>query len=139
MKVLFICTHNRCRSIMAEAIARQQDPDLLEARSAGSSPELQVNATALQYLQLYGYRIDGLFSQSWHEFEDFEPDVIITLCDQAAGEACPAWFSTAEKQHWGMADPSKIVGSENEIAAGFAAAIEYLERKVETLVRASEL
>lgn len=136
MKVLFICTHNRCRSIMAEAIARQQDPDLLEARSAGSTPEGQVNARALQYLQLYGYRIDGLCSQSWHEFEDFEPDLVITLCDPVAGEICPAWFSTAEKLHWGMADPSKLEGSENEIAAGFTAAIEELEQRIDLLLSA---
>jgi arsenate reductase len=139
MKVLFICTHNRCRSIMAEAIARQQGGGALEARSAGSAPEEHVNQRALLYLREHGYKTGGLSSQSWDEFDSFRPDLIVTLCDQAAGESCPTWFGQAEQEHWGMTDPSKLEGSENEIADAFASAIEDLERKIEALLRASAL
>ncbi len=136
MKVLFICTHNRCRSIMAEAIGRQLGKTVLDVRSAGSTPEGAVNANALHYLDQRGYQTGNLRSQSWDEFADFNPDLVITLCDQAAGESCPLWMGKTEKRHWGMNDPSKIEGSENEIAAAFAAAIEELEARISGLIDA---
>ena len=124
---------------MAEAIARQLGMGALEVCSAGSAPEGQVNDRALQYLREHGYKTGGLISQSWDEFESFQPDLIVTLCDQAAGESCPTWFGQAEQEHWGMTDPSKLEGSKNEIADAFASAIEDLERKIEALLRASAL
>jgi arsenate reductase len=127
MRVLFICTHNRCRSILAEAIARQLLGSRESVRSAGSQPEGRVHPRALEALEAAGYGIDGLRSKSWDEMEGYAPDLIITLCDSAAGEVCPVWFGDAERQHWGLADPSLVVGSEADIAAAFAAAILELE------------
>lgn len=111
MKVLFICTHNRCRSILCEAIANQQGQGLLVAKSAGSSPAGEVHPATLAALTEQGYATAGLTSQSWDDFADFNPDVVITVCDQAAGEACPLWLGDSLKIHQGLTDPSKLDGS----------------------------
>ena len=108
LKLLFICTHNRCRSILAEAIARHVGQGVFDVRSAGSQPEGKVFPGTLQYLTRQGISTDGLTSQSWDEHEAFAPDVVITVCDNAAGEACPAWMGKAARVHWGLPDPSKL-------------------------------
>ena len=107
LKILFICTHNRCRSILAEAIARHVSNGALDVRSAGSSPEGVVFPGTLKYLERQGISTEGLASQGWDEHESFAPDVVITVCDNAAGEACPAWMGKAARVHWGLPDPSK--------------------------------
>ncbi|MEK9713305.1 MAG: arsenate reductase ArsC [Thalassolituus sp.] len=107
LKLLFICTHNRCRSILAEAIARHVGAGVFDVRSAGSQPEGKVFPGTIKYLERQGISTDGLQSQSWDEHESFEPDVVITVCDSAAGEACPAWMGKAARVHWGLTDPSK--------------------------------
>ncbi len=133
MKILYICTHNRCRSILSEAITNHFASDHIQAKSAGSQPAGEVHPLSLRYLNEAGISTEGLQSQSWDEFEDFKPDVVITVCDSAAGEACPVWFGQSIKMHWGLADPSKLEGSEEEIAAAFRDCIEEIKHRVNQL------
>ena len=119
MKVLYICTHNRCRSILSEAITNHVAGDVITAKSAGSQPAGEVHPLSLKYLNEAGIPTEGLQSQSWDEFEAFAPDLVITVCDSAAGESCPVWFGKSVKVHWGLSDPSKLTGSEEDIARAF--------------------
>ncbi len=119
MKILYICTHNRCRSILSEAITNHYSEGKIEARSAGSQPVGQVHPLSLRYLQEAGISTEGLISQSWDEFEAFAPDVVVTVCDSAAGVPCPLWVGDTVKVHWGLADPSKLEGSDKEKAQAF--------------------
>ncbi|GAC21271.1 arsenate reductase ArsC [Paraglaciecola arctica] len=134
MKVLYICTHNRCRSILSEAITNQFSNGKIVAKSAGSQPAGEVHPLSIKYLQEAGISIDGLCSQSWDEFEAFEPDLVVTVCDSAAGESCPLWFGKSLKVHWGLADPSKLQGSEAQIADAFRATIEQIKQRVQQLL-----
>lgn len=108
LKLLFLCTHNACRSILAEAICRQLAADNVIVESAGSNPSGKVFAQTLEKLTQHGYNTDGLFSKSWDALIDYQPDIVITVCDQAAGESCPVWFGKAVKGHWGLTDASKV-------------------------------
>jgi len=134
VKILYICTHNRCRSILSEAISNRRAEGLLDARSAGSQPAGEVHPLSLRYLAQRGYRTEGLQSQSWDAFEDFAPDLVVTVCDSAAGEACPLYFGKSVKVHWGLSDPSKIEGSEAELEQAFMACIDEIERRVDQLI-----
>ena len=131
MKLLFICTHNRCRSILSEAITNQRARGILTAASAGSAPVDAVHPLTLRFLQERGYDIAGLASQSWVDLEAFEPDRVITVCDTAAGEACPLWMSDVEKVHWGLPDPSRVDGDDETVRAAFMAVIDRIELKVD--------
>lgn len=134
MKILYICTHNRCRSILSEAITNHTAKGLIEAKSAGSQPAGVVHPLSIKYLNEAGIATANLQSQSWDEFEEFEPDLVVTVCDSAAGEACPVWFGKSIKVHWGLSDPSKIEGSEQELAAAFNECIALIEQRVSALV-----
>ncbi|MGB5853787.1 MAG: arsenate reductase ArsC [Oceanisphaera sp.] len=134
MKILYICTHNRCRSILSEAVTQHKGEGLLEARSAGSQPSGEVHPLSLTYLAEAGIATAGLRSQSWDDLTDFAPDVVITVCDSAANEACPVWFGNALVMHWGLADPSKIVGSDAEKAAAFRHTLELINNRVSALL-----
>ena len=131
MKLLFICTHNRCRSILSEAITNQRAWGILTAASAGSAPVDAVHPLTLRFLQERGYDTAGLASQSWADLEAFEPDRVITVCDTAAGEACPLWMSDVEKVHWGLPDPSRVNGDDETVRAAFMALLDRIERQVE--------
>jgi arsenate reductase len=133
MKILYICTHNRCRSILSEAITRHLASDLIEARSAGSQPAGEVHPASLKALRAAGIDTSGLQSQSWNELESFAPDLVVTVCDSAAGESCPLWFGKAMKVHWGLEDPSKLTGTEEEIDAAFRASIALISERVAAL------
>ena len=133
MKILYICTHNRCRSILSEAITNQIAGDVIEAKSAGSQPAGVVHPLSLKYLAQSGYAIDGLQSQLWDDFEDFQPDVVVTVCDSAAGEACPLYFGNSLKVHWGLSDPSKIEGDEVQTEQAFIACIDEIVERVQKL------
>jgi arsenate reductase len=112
-KVLFICTGNSARSIMAEAILNRLRQDQFRAYSAGSHPRGEVHPLTLQVLSDRGYDIGGLRSKSWDEFvQPNAPkmDFIFTVCDRAAGEACPAWPGQPITAHWGFADPVAVSG-----------------------------
>jgi arsenate reductase len=142
MKILYICTHNRCRSILSEAITNQfangkavgSSVEKILAKSAGSQPVGEVHPLSIKYLQETGISTDGLQSQSWDDFEEFHPDLVVTVCDSAASETCPLWFGKSLKVHWGLADPSKLQGSETQIAEAFRATIEQIKQRVEQLV-----
>jgi arsenate reductase len=133
-KILYICTHNRCRSILAEAVTRHLAADQIIAASAGSSPVEQVHPLSLQYLAKRDISTQDLHSQSWHEFENFHPNLIVTLCDQAAADTCPVWFGSGLSIHWGLEDPSRVIGSEKEIAQAFNATIDLLVRVISQVV-----
>lgn len=133
MKILYICTHNRCRSILSEAVTNHVAAESIVAKSAGSQPAGAVHPLSLKYLKEANIPTDGLKSQPWDDFEDFKPDVVITVCDAAAGEACPVWFGNAVKVHWGLADPSKIEGSDEEKAQGFRTCIAEITERVNNL------
>lgn len=133
MKILYICTHNRCRSILCEAITNASSHSSLAARSAGSQPVGEVHPLSLKYLTERGYSTEGLKSDSWDDFEDYQPDLVITVCDSAAGEACPVYFGKSLKLHWGLEDPSKVEGSEEEKAQAFHNTIDIIEKRVAAL------
>lgn len=135
MKVLYICTHNRCRSILSEAITNHVAGDTMQAKSAGSQPVGEVHPLSIKYLQEAGISVDGLQSQSWDEFENFAPDLVVTVCDSAAGESCPVWFGKSVKVHWGLSDPSKLEGSEEEKAQAFRETINIITQRVQQLAK----
>lgn len=133
MKILYICTHNRCRSILSEAITNQIASGIIEAKSAGSQPAGEVHPLTLKFLEQEGYSTNGLRSQSWNEFEDFNPDIVITVCDSAAGETCPLYFGGSIKVHWGLADPSKVEGDDLQQERAFIDCIKEITRRAEIL------
>ncbi len=134
MKILYICTHNRCRSILGEAITNHLGQGKLEARSAGSSPVGEVHPLSIKYLQEKGISTDGLKSQSWDEHEAYAPDVVFTVCDSAAKETCPVWFGKSIQVHWGLPDPSKLEGSEEQIKSAFLAVMATIEARVNAML-----
>ena len=134
MKILFICTHNRCRSILCEAITNNLAKGRITAYSAGSQPAGQVHPLSLKYLQQRGISTEGLQSQSWDDFEEIEPDVVITVCDNAANEICPVWFGDSIKVHWGLPDPSKLEGSDEVIQAAFFSVMTTIEQRIRKLL-----
>lgn len=136
MKLLFICTHNRCRSILAEAITNHLCDGKIIAASAGSSPEGQVHPLSLLFLNERNINTDNLNSQSWHEFEDFKPDAILTMCDSAAAESCPIWFNQSIQVHWGLQDPSRNAGSEDKQRDSFNRTMDIIERRINALLEA---
>lgn len=130
MKILYICTHNRCRSILSEAITNHYGDGLLNARSAGSQPVGQVHPLSIKYLNQVGIATDQLKSQSWDEMHSFAPDVVITVCDNAAKESCPVWFGHSLQVHWGLSDPSKLSGDDALIENAFLQTIQTIKERV---------
>ncbi|HUF55931.1 MAG TPA: arsenate reductase ArsC [Thermohalobaculum sp.] len=131
--ILFLCTGNSARSIMAEAICRKGWPRRLSAYSAGSHPKAEVNERALSLLRHLGHDTEGLRSKSWDEFAAADAprmDFVITVCDDAAGEVCPAWPGQPMTAHWGMPDPAQATGTEAEIALAFDQAYGMLDRRI---------
>ncbi len=114
LKLLFICTHNRCRSILAEAICNHLGEGLLAAASAGSDPAGSVHPLTLHYLHYHHIPTQDLRSKWWEDMEAFAPHIVVTVCDSAAGESCPLWFGKAERVHWGLADPSAAAAAEDK-------------------------
>jgi arsenate reductase len=142
LKILYICTHNRCRSALSEAITNQLGKGLLVAKSAGSQPAGAVHPLTLKYLTQAGYDIAGLTSNSWQDTDymgNFKPDVVITVCDNAAGESCPLWLGATPKLHWGLTDPSKDTTDEATTAANFQQAITAIEQRVTKLLAVTQL
>jgi arsenate reductase (thioredoxin) len=137
MKMLYICTHNRCRSILSEAITNQLAQAAgasLIAKSAGSQPAGEVHPLTLKYLAERGFTTAGLQSESWDNFESFAPDIVVTVCDSAAAEPCPLWFAQGLQLHWGLPDPSKIQGDEATQAAAFQAVMDTIARRAQALI-----
>ena len=123
MKVLFMCTANSCRSILSEAMFNHLAPEGFEAISSGSFPKGLVLPRSLSTLQAAGIRTEGLYSKGNDAFEGSPPDVVITVCDKAAGEACPVYFGPAVKAHWGLEDPSDVQGDDARVQAAFDATL----------------
>jgi arsenate reductase len=131
--VLFLCTGNSARSIMAEAILNKTGAGKFRAYSAGSHPKHQVHPEAIRLLQSLGYDTSGLRSKSWSEFADPgapQLDFVFTVCDNAAGEACPVWPGQPMTAHWGVPDPAAAQGMPAEIALAFKEAYRMLERRI---------
>lgn len=129
MRVLFMCTANSCRSILSEALFNHLAPPGFEALSSGSFPKGQVLPRSLSTLQQAGISIEGLSSKGNDAFEGNPPDIVITVCDKAAGESCPVYFGPALKSHWGLEDPSDVQGDEAAIDAAFRATLAHIERR----------
>jgi protein-tyrosine-phosphatase len=139
LNVLFLCTHNSARSILAEAILNHIGQGRFKAFSAGSSPRdnQQPNPLGLQVLQHAGIPTEGLRSKTWDEFgQPGAPhmDLVITVCDDAAGEACPFWPGHPATAHWGYADPSAGNGSEAKKHEAFRQTLLALHRRLSLLV-----
>jgi arsenate reductase len=132
--VLFLCTGNSARSIIAEAILNREGHGKFKAFSAGSHPKGAVNPHALDLLRKFNYDVSTLRSKSWAEFaQTGSPDLdcVFTVCDNAAGEACPLWPGQPITAHWGIPDPAAATGSEAEIALAFRDAYRMLNRRIE--------
>ncbi|WMJ08213.1 arsenate reductase ArsC [Nitrosomonas sp. sh817] len=133
MNVLFLCTGNSCRSILAEATFNHLAPDGWKAMSAGSKPTGQVHPRSLALLEREGIGTQGLFSKSWDNLPA-TPDIVITVCGNAAGEACPAYLGPALRAHWGVDDPAEAAGTEEEINAAFIKAYQTFREGIETFL-----
>lgn len=127
MRVLFMCTANSCRSILSEAMFNHLAPPGFEAVSSGSFPKGQVLPRSLTTLQHAGISTDGLSSKGNDAFVDCPPDIVITVCDKAAGEACPVYFGPALKSHWGLEDPSDVEADQASVEAAFRATLARIE------------
>lgn len=131
--ILFLCTGNSARSIIAEAIMNRVGKDRFHAYSAGSHPKGQAHPEALALLKRLDYPTEGFRSKPWDEFAtpDAPPlDFVITVCDQAAGEVCPVWPGQPMSAHWGMPDPATVEGSPAEIALAFAETYRMLNNRI---------
>jgi len=132
--VLFLCTGNSARSVLAEAILNKQGKGNFIAHSAGSQPKGQVHPKTIELLKTLGYDTSKFRSKSWDEFarpDAPEIDFIFTVCDNAAGETCPVWPGKPMTAHWGIPDPAAAEGTDAEIALAFSDAYAMLSRRIE--------
>ena len=135
--VLFLCTGNSARSIMAEAILNRAGQGKFRAFSAGSQPKGQVHPYALDLLRKLHYDVTGLRSKGWTEFSGSDApklDFVFTVCDNAAKETCPVWPGQPMTAHWGVPDPAEATGNEAEIRFAFADALRMLTNRIEIFV-----
>ncbi|MBX9849149.1 MAG: arsenate reductase ArsC [Rhodocyclaceae bacterium] len=135
--VLFLCTGNSARSVLAETILNHTGKGRFKAYSAGSHPNGQVNPYAIKYLQQQGLPTEGLRSKSWDEFAAPDAphfDFIITVCDNAAGEVCPVWPGKPTSGHWGIEDPAAVEGTDEQKLAAFAHAFTLMNRRISLLI-----
>ncbi len=135
--VLFLCTGNSARSILAECILNRLGRGRFQAFSAGSHPTGRVNPHAIELLKRLNYRTEALRSKSWDELARLGApalDFVFTVCDNAANEVCPIWPGQPMTAHWGVADPAAVTGTPAEIAAAFADTYRMLERRLDTFV-----
>ena len=131
--VLFLCTANSARSILAESILRKDGAGRFNAFSAGSHPRGAVNPLAFRVLGAYGYPTDGFRSKGWDEFARPgapELDFVFTVCDNAAGEACPIWPGQPITAHWGIEDPAAVEGTDIQKERAFNLAFRYLKNRI---------
>ena len=131
--VLFLCTGNTARSILAEGILRKAGAGRFNAFSAGSQPKGVVNPYAIETLAAFGYPADGFRSKSWEEYAGPgapKMDFVFTVCDNAAGEACPIWPGQPMTAHWGIEDPAAVEGSDIEKQRAFNEAFRYLRNRI---------
>ncbi len=135
LNVLFLCTGNSCRSIMAEGILNHYGKGKFKAFSAGSFPSGKVHPKSLETLKCHGMQSLGYESKSWDVFKYLvELNIVITVCNDAAGEVCPFFPGSPVKAHWGAPDPAYFEGTEDETNAEFDRVFGILERRIKTLV-----
>ena len=133
MNVLFICTGNSARSIIAESLLNQLGGGKFRAYSAGSHPAGFVNPKALELLERNRFRTGNLRSKNWEEFagpDAPQMDFVLTVCDKAAGEVCPVWPGQPMSAHWGVEDPATVTGTPAQIEKAFADAFMVLQRRI---------
>lgn len=131
--VLFICTGNSARSIMAEAIMNKLGHGRFRAFSAGSNPAGKVNPSAIELLERNRFNTEGLRSKNWNEFAGKDApqmDFVLTVCDKAAGEVCPIWPGQPMSAHWGVPDPVSVEGTDEQIRKAFSDVFMTLNRRI---------
>lgn len=133
MNVLFLCTGNSCRSILAEGTFNHLAPPGWKAMSAGSHPAGHVHPRSLALLASQGISTEGYFSKSWDNLP-LTPDVVVTVCSNAAGEVCPAYLGQVVRTHWGVEDPAHATGTDAEIDAAFMEAYLILRARIEAFL-----
>ena len=133
MNILFLCTGNSCRSIIAEATFNHLAPAHMRAMSAGSQPTGEVHPRSIALLKQKGISTVGYYSKSWNDLPS-TPDIVITVCGNAAGETCPAYLGKVMRAHWGVDDPAKAIGSETEINTSFENAYQTLRKRIEAFL-----
>ena len=133
MNILFLCTGNSCRSILAEATFNHLAPPGWQAVSAGSQPAGYVHPRSLALLAKEGINAEGYHSKSWDDLT-LTPDIVITVCGSAAGEACPAYLGKALRTHWGVEDPALATGTDEAIDAAFITAYALLRKRIEAFL-----
>lgn len=131
--ILFLCTGNSCRSILAEATFNHLAPADWQAMSAGSQPTGQVHPRSLALLANQGISTEGYGSKSWHALPQ-TPDIVVTVCGNAAGETCPAYLGPVIRAHWGVDDPAHVTGTDAEIDAAFMTAYRILRYRIEAFL-----
>jgi arsenate reductase len=134
LNVLVLCTGNSCRSVLGEALFNHLAAGRFKAFSAGSHPIGRINANALATLARHGLPTEGYTSKSWDALEEAQIDIMISVCDSAAGEACPVYLGQAVRGHWGLPDPAHVEGSAEEIEAAFEATYAALEKRIHQLL-----
>jgi arsenate reductase len=133
-KVLVLCTGNSCRSVMAEALINELGRGRYKASSAGSSPAGYVHPRTVETLKRHGIDPGSPHSQSWDVFANERFDLVITVCDQAAGESCPLLPGNPKRLHWSIPDPAKIKGTNADVDAAFERSFSLLKERVEELL-----
>jgi arsenate reductase len=133
MNILFLCTGNSCRSILAEAAFNHLAPKGWKAMSAGSKPTGQVHPRSLALLTREGISTVGYSSKSWDNLPE-TPDIVVTVCSNAAGETCPVYLGKALRTHWGVDDPAHATGTDEEINAAFYTAYHILRARIEAFL-----
>lgn len=134
IKVLVLCTGNSCRSVLGEALFNHLGKDRIKAFSAGSHPTGQINPHALETLQRHALPVAGYQSQSWDEYAGQPMDIVITVCDNAAGESCPAYLESAVRAHWGLPDPACVKGRNEAIIAAFEETYQALQQRINKML-----
>jgi arsenate reductase len=130
MNVLFLCTGNSCRSLIGEATFNHLAPEGWHAISAGSKPLGRLNSGAVALLEREGISIEGYYSKSWNDLP-LMPDIVISVCGNAANETCPAYLGSVLRSHWGVEDPAHAEGTEEEVRAAFMTAYRILRNRIE--------
>ena len=133
MNVLFLCTGNSCRSILAKATFNHLAPAGWRAMSAGSHPAGHVHPRSLALLAREGISTEGVRSKSWDSLPA-TPDIVVTVCASAAGETCPAYLGSALRTHWGVDDPARVTGTDAKIDAAFGLAYRILRARIEVFL-----
>jgi arsenate reductase len=130
MNVLFLCTGNSCRSVLGEAAFNHLAPEGWRALSAGSKPTGKIHPRSLALLEREGISTEGYFSKSWNDLP-VTPDIVLSVCGNAANETCPTYLGPVLRSHWGVEDPAHVEGSEAEIDAAFMKAYGILRYRIE--------